>query len=336
MNHSQPGLGQHVQAFFGDYLTTQRNLSPNTVLSYRDAFKLFLRFAAAHHKKPVVGLGFNDIGSDTVLAFLHDLEVTRGCSVRTRNARLSALHTFYRYVGAHEPMVLGLCEQVSAIPIKKAPQKPVVYLEYDEVVHILETIDGSTVLGRRDRLLIHVLFETGARAQEVADMRASDLRLSPPCQVRIYGKGRKERICPVRRTTALLAREHLNERHCTDGEDAPLFVGMRGDALTRHGVLRAVQRRVRAASDTMPSLRKKKVGAHTFRHTAAIHLLRSGNALPVVRSWLGHVSVVTTDHYTRIDLETKRQALEATEPVATTEPPSWKRDPDLLQWLEAL
>lgn len=331
------GLGRYIQAFFGDHLTSQRNLSPNTVLSYRDSLKLFLAFAARHHTKMVVDLGFDDVGPDTVLAFLEDLESSRKSSVRTRNARLSALHTFFRYVGAHEPRVLELCQRISAIPVKKTRQTPPVYLEYDEMIHILGDIDLATELGRRDHLLLALLFETGARAQEVATMRTRAFRLEAPRQVRILGKGGKERICPLRSRTAELIRNHLRERSVALHDDAPLFVGARGQPLTRHGILRAVQRRVREASRTLPSLAEKRVGAHTLRHTAAVHLLRSGNALPVIRSWLGHVSVVTTDHYTQVDLEMKRRALAATEPVTSSRRiPSWKGEPDLLQWLEAL
>jgi len=333
-----PSLGRYVQAFFGDYLTTQRNLSPNTILSYRDAFKLFLIFAARRSRRPVAALGFDDVGPDTVLAFLEDLEKSRNCSVRTRNARLSALHTFFRYVAVHEPRVLDLCQRVSAIPVKKTLRKPPVYLEHDEVLHVLATIDRSSALGRRDDLLLRLLFETGARAQEVVTMRTSSFRLSSPYQVRLLGKGRKERLCPLRASTAALIQDHLRERSLAPDNDAALFVGPTGRPLTRHGILRAVQRRVRHASETMPSLAAKRVGAHTFRHTAAIHLLRSGNALPVIRSWLGHASVVTTDHYTEIDLEMKRRALEASEPLPSSadEPPCWRTDLDLLAWLEEL
>jgi len=334
-----PRLGHYVQAFFGDYLTAQRDLSPNTVLSYRDTFKLFLAFAARRHRKEVAELGFAELGPATVLAFLADLETSRKSSVRTRNARLAGLHTFFRYVAAHEPPLLDLCQRISAIPVKKAPPPLPVYVDYAEVTHILGAIDRSTPLGRRDYLLLRLLFETGARAEEIARMQASAFRLSAPYQVRILGKGRKERLCPLRARTALLIRGHLREHAGRElaAPDVPLFVGARGEALTRHGVLRVVQRHVRRASPTLSTLAAKRVGAHTFRHAAAIHLLRSGNALPVVRSWLGHVSVVTTDHYTEIDLETKRRALEASEPVpASRSRPSWKKNPDLLAWLEAL
>ena len=233
--------------------------------------------------------------------------------------------------------MLEICQRISAIPVKKTGQVPAVYLEYDEVMHIVDAIDLSTSLGRRDHLLLAVLFETGARAQEIAAMRTKAFRLESPRQVRIFGKGGKERICPLRASTATLIRKHLGERSLGPDDDAPLFIGARGQPLTRHGVLRAVQRRVHEASKTMPRLADKRVGAHTLRHTAAVHLLRSGNALPVIRSWLGHVSVTTTDHYTQVDLEMKRRALEATEPATSTRrTPSWKKDPDLLEWLEAL
>lgn len=331
-----PSLARHVQMFFGDYLTLQRDMSPHTVLSYRDAFKLFLNFAARHHCKPVTELSFEDVASETVLAFLADLEQTRKACVRTRNARLAAIRSFFRYVAAHEPPVLEICQRVAGIPNKRMQPPSAIYLERDEVLHILDSIDRSTPIGNRDYLLIRLLFETGARAHEIAGLRASSLRLDSPCQLRLLGKGRKERLCPLRAATAVLVRDLLQDRGLTPEADTALFVSIRGTPLTRHGILRIVQRHVRRAAATMPSLNSKRVGAHTFRHSAAIHLLRSGNDLSVVRSWLGHVSVTTTDQYTEIDFETKRRALDATEPIASTSPVSWKSDPDLLTWLEAL
>jgi site-specific recombinase XerD len=331
-----PSLGAFVQRFFGDYLAAQRALSPHTMLSYRDGVKLFLLFAARRCRKSVADLGFADLGADTALAFLDDLERSRGNSVRTRNVRLAALHTFFRYVADHEPEVLGTCQRICAIPVKKTRSPPTVYLEHDEVLHLLDSIDRTTHLGRRDHLLIRLLFETGARAHEVAALRTSAICFSRPHQVHLLGKGRKERVCPLRSTTTHLIRKHLDERSVAPDEDVPLFLGRRGEPLTRHGVLRVVQRRATSAGRTMPSIAAKRIGAHTMRHSAAVHLLRSGNALPVIRSWLGHVSVVTTDRYTEIDTEMKRRALAATDPIPTRRRPSWKRKPDLLTWLEAL
>lgn len=328
-------FGGYVQAFFADYLTAQRDLSPHTVASYRDALKLLLTFAVRRQHASVAELTFDDLAPEVVLEFLEDLEQTRRNTTRTRNARLAAIHTFFRYVAAHEPPVLGVCARICAIPLKKTTARTMGYLDYAEVLHILRSIDRSTPLGRRDYLLIALLFELGARAQEIASLRTSALRLCEPAHARILGKGRKERICPLRKKTAILIRDHLRERGATL-RDEPLFLGARSEPLTRFGILRVVQRHVRAAAKTLPSLAVKGVGAHTFRHTAAIHLLRAGNDLTVIRSWLGHVSVVTTDQYTDIDLEMKRRALEASEPIPSSRPPRWHKDPDLLAWLEAL
>lgn len=331
-----PSIGFHVQVFFADFLTVQRDMSPHTIASYRDAMKLLLAFAARRWHKQVAELTFEDLGPEVVLKFLDDLEKTRRNSPRTRNARLSAIHTFFGYVAAHEPKLLGLCQRIRAIPVKKTRAPCTRYLEYEEVLHILSSIDMSRPLGRRDYLVLLLLFETGARAQEIASLRISSLRLSEPAQICILGKGRKERICPLRKKTAALIRTHIRGRDMVS-TDANLFVGLRGEALTRFGILRLVQRHVHVAAKTMPSLAKGHIGVHTFRHAAAIHLLRAGNELSVVRSWLGHVSIVTTDHYTEIDTETKRRALEASEPVPSRRRrPSWKKNTDLLAWLEAL
>lgn len=329
-------LGHYVQLFFGDYLTTQRNLSPHTIASYRDAFKLLLRYVANVKRRTVADLTFEDLGPDAVLGFLDDLEKHRHNSARTRNSRLAAIHSFFRYVAAHEPPLLGLCQRVAAIPMKKSPMPAIVYLEQDEVADILASIDQSTQLGRRDHLLITMLFETGARAQEIASLRTSSLRLGPCPQLTIIGKGRKERVCPLRASTVALIRAHLRVRDAGACNE-PLFVGARGESLTRIGVLRAVQRHARQAAKASVRLATKRIGAHTFRHACAVHLLRAGNDLSVIRSWLGHVSIVTTDHYTEIDMKTKRQALDVSAPIPTSRRrPSWQRRPDLLTWLEGL
>lgn len=334
INH---GLGHHVQTFFGDHLTVQRDLSPHTVLSYRDTFKLFLSFASRHHRKQVADLGFEEVGPKTVLDFLEHLEKQRGSSIRTRNVRLAALHTFFRYVAAREPQVLDLCQRISVIPIKKAPIPKVEYIEHDEVLHILKTIDRSTVLGRRDYVIVHLLFETGLRAQEIANLRTKSLRLFKPFQLHVLGKGRRERVCPLRANTATLLRVHIRENGLSMERDEPLLLGIRGKQLTRYGLLRLVHRHVRLAAKSRPSLLSKRIGVHTFRHATAIHLLRSGIPLPIVQKLLGHVNLMTTDHYTEIDNEMKRKALESSDPVPIPRrKSSWKKDHDLLAWLEAL
>jgi integrase/recombinase XerD len=207
-----PSFAHYVQCFFSDYLTVQRSLSPNTVLSYRDTFKLFLNFTARRSQVPVANIGFAHVGTDTVLAFLEDLEKSRKCTVRTRNARLAALHSFFRYVATREPQVLDLCQRISAIPVKRTKYSPAGYLEYDEVKHILGSIDCSTDRGKRDHLLIQLLFETGLRAQEAASLKTSSLRLSKPFQLRVLGKGRRERVCPLRADTASRLGRSIKER----------------------------------------------------------------------------------------------------------------------------
>ncbi len=329
-------FGHHVQSFFVEYVTAQRDLSYHTLASYRDAVKLLLPFASRRQRKPVTDIGFDDMSAELVLDFLNDLEVTRANTTRTRNVRLAAIHTLFGYIASREPGALSTCQRICAIPFKKTKASTVTYLDHDEVLHILGSIDRGTPLGRRDYLLILLLFETGARAQEVATLRTTSLQLRDPPQARILGKGRKERVCPLRKRTANLIRDHLRERGSSPCDDT-LFLGVRGDPLTRFGILRIVQRRAREASKDLPSLASKRIGVHTFRHSAAVHLLRAGNDLTVIRSWLGHVSVLTTDQYTDVDIDLKRRALEASEVVAPSgRSPSWRKDRDLLTWLEGL
>lgn len=328
-------FGRHVQRFFTDYLTAQRDLSYHTVASYRDAVKLLLTFVSRRRHTPVADIGFDDLSPEVVLDFLTDLETTRGNTTKTRNVRLAALHSLFGYIAARDPTVLGTCQRICAIPFKRAQAAPVIYLDHDEVRHILGAIDRGTPLGRRDYLLMRLLFETGARAQEVASLHMNAVQLRDPPQVRILGKGRKERICPLRKRTAGLIRDHLRERRSVL-PDATLFVSVRGHPLTRFGVLRIVQRRARAAAKSLPSLASKRIGVHTYRHSAAIHLQRAGNDLTVIRSWLGHVSVLTTDQYTDVDLDLKRRALEASAVTPVGRSPSWTKDRDLLTWLEGL
>lgn len=331
-----PSLAKLVQTFFADYLVAQRDLSPHTVLAYRNAMKLYLGFVDRRAKKPITDLGFGDHSPEGVLAYLKDLEKQRGNSPRTRNARLVAMHTFFRFVSAREPQLLDLCQRILAIPIKKTEPPVVVYMEHAEFLHVLATVDRRTPLGRRDYLVLRLLFDTRARAQEIANVRTPALH-DRPAQIRLLGKGRKEWICPLRAETIPFIRDYLSECGVAPGDNVPLIARARGGPLTRRGILQIVKRHVARAAPTMPSRGKKSVVAHSLRHDAALHLHRSGNDISTVRSWLGHVSGVTTDHYTEIDAEMKRKALESTEaPAPPKRVPSWERDKDLLAWLEAL
>lgn len=329
-------LADLVQAFFRRHLIATRGLSPHTIHAYRDAVRALLSFTMARQRRPVVELSLDDFGRATVLEFLEHLEQKRGNSAKTRNTRLAAIHSLFRFVAAEDPTALAICQQVLSIPYKRAPWRPVTCLTRTEVEQLLASIDRSTALGRRDVALLQFLYNTGARAQEVVDIRLPAVRFDPPAQVRLLGKGRKERLCPLWTETIKLLRVMLDGRGVRLTDDAPLFVNANGGPLTRFGLRHIVRLRVTAAAGSNPSLGKKRISPHTFRHSTALHMLQSGVELNVVRSWLGHASIETTHAYVEIDLAMKQAALDACEPPGLKgRKPTW-RDPDLLAWLEAL
>lgn len=329
-------LADLVQAFFRRHLIATRDVSPHTVHAYRDAIRSLLTFAAARSARSVVKLSVDNLGRDTVLAFLEHLERQRGNAAATRNARLAAIHSLHRFIAVEDPTALAVCQQVLSIPYKRTSSRAVTCLARADIEHLLISIDRSTALGRRDVALLQFLYNTGARAQEVVDLRLSALRFDAPAQVRLLGKGRKERLCPLWVETVNLLRAMLRDRKARITEDVPLFVNAIGHPLTRFGLGHIVQTRVAAASISRPTLAKVRITPHTFRHTTALHLLQSGVELNVVRSWLGHASIETTHAYIEIDLQMKRAAIDAVEPPELKSlPPTWK-NPDLLAWLEAL
>ena len=223
------------------------------------------------------------------------------------------------------------------IPIKRAPHRIVDYLERDEMNALLEHIDRGTVRGRRDYAILAFLYNSGARVQEAIDLRASALQLDRPYQVHLVGKGRKERVCPLWPETAALMRGLLNEHGIDRDAAVPVFTNLRGAPLTRYGVHHIVRRAAAAATAAQPSLARKRVHPHTLRHSCAAHLLQAGVELNLIRSWLGHVSLETTQHYAEIDLAQKRRALEAVTPLATPSRPLARRPSEsILTWLERL
>jgi site-specific recombinase XerD len=331
-----PSVGSLIQAFFRRHLIATRGVSSHTVHAYRDAVRGLLIFATERSGRSVVNLGIDDIGRATVLEFLESLEQKRGNAAATRNARLAALHSLYRFMALEDPTALGVCQQVLAIPYKRTPSRTVMCLARTDIEHLLSCIDRCTALGRRDVALLQFMYNTGARAQEIVDVRVSAVRFETPPQVRLLGKGRKERICPLWSETIDLLRTSLNDRGVHLADDVPLFVNAAGRPLTRFGLGHIVHARVAAAAISRPALAKTRITPHTFRHSTALHLLQSGVELNVVRCWLGHASIETTHGYIEIDLKMKRAAIEACEPpgIASTAP-AW-RDPDLLAWLEGL
>jgi site-specific recombinase XerD len=324
-----------LHAFFHEWLAQQRNLSHHTVLSYRDTWRLFLRFVAARRRRSVSDLAIEHLTAEEVLAFLRHSEEERKVTIGTRNCRLAALRSFFRFVAEREPLALAQCAEVLRIPTKKAPTSEVNYLDADEVTAILRQPDRSTLDGQRDHALLALLYNTGARIQEALDLCPGSVRFRSPAQVTLFGKGRKERICPLWPETADLLTALL--RRQPRPENQPIFLNRYGQPLGAAGARFRLEHYVRAAAEHVPTLKGKHVSPHTFRHSMGVAMVAAGVDVTVIRSWLGHVSLDTTNHYARANLETKRLALQQVDTsTRPTKPPRWKRDPDLLIWLDSL
>ena len=331
-------LSVHLTAFLTHHLGAQRNLSPNTIRAYRDTFTLLLRYCRDRRGMALERLCLKQIDVPLVEAFLDHLERDRDVSVRTRNYRLAALHAFFRYLQAEVPDHLLQCQRILAVPLRRHPRATVDYLAKDDLARILAQPDMHTGTGRRDAVLLSVLYDTGARVQELVDISAGDVRLDAPAQVRLFGKGRKMRAVPLMDATTRLLRDHLHERGLDRPErfEQPLFQNRRGDRLSRWGVKYILDKHVEAVRSARPGFRQH-VTPHTFRHTKGMHLLQSGVSMEVIRDFLGHEHVVTTQIYARANLEMKRKALEqATDTTTFPDVPSWKRDGSLIEWLRSL
>lgn len=331
-------IAKYVRSFFEDHLVCRRNMSHNTIQSYRDAIKLLLSFAVRTLNKPTTALLATDIDVNRVINFLTELEEVRGNSIQTRNYRMAAIKSLFEYIAACEPLLLDHCQKIVTIPRKRGAIVPETsYLEREHVTAILQAPDQTTPLGCRDHALLLFLYNTGSRVQEVADSRIASLTLSKPYKVQLLGKGRKWRTCPLWDTTVSYLRRLLENRETPNRDDDFLFVNRYGGQLSRSGIEDIIQRHVSTAAASLPTLRKMKITPHTFRHTTAMHLLQSGIEINVIRSWLGHVSLTTTNRYAQIDLAMKAKALEACRvgdnPSCTAR---WQTDPNILTWLDSL
>jgi site-specific recombinase XerD len=331
-------LAATLRAFFGDHLPTIRGVSPHTIRSYRDSIALLLRFLATTTGRPVVTLDVPDLTTDHVVRFLHHLEQQRHVTATTRNVRLAAIHAFARFLAAREPVHLDLAQRLLGIPFKRARARPIAYLEYEEIAAVLASVDRRTRAGRRDYTLVATMFNTGARVQEILDLRASDLQLTKPYQLRLVGKGRKVRWCPLWPQTAKLVRAWCLEQHLDLRSDAPVFVNQHGLPLTRFGVRFILAKHFRRAAQQQPSLAGKRLHPHSLRHSTAVHLLKSGVDLPTIAHWLGHASVNITNRYVTVDLDLKRKALARAAPLGAvrSSPAPWRRNASVLEWLNAL
>jgi len=324
-----------LHAFFYEWMVQQRNASVHTVRSYRDTWRLFLRFVAQRRKRTVAQLVLSELTASEVSAFLHYTEQERGDTIGTRNCRLAALRSFFDFVAGREPTAIAQCAEVLHVPTKRAPVRAPSYLEPDEVKAILAQPDRSTIEGQRDHALLAFLYNTGARIQEALNVCPRAFRFDSPACVRLCGKGRKERVCPLWPETVLLLRSLLRRRPRAD--DEAIFVNRYGVPLGASGVRFKLAEYVQAAAGTVPSLKSKDVTPHSFRHATAVHLVAAGVDITVIRSWLGHVSLDTTNHYAQANLETKRKALERLDTSSRPKkPPSWKHEKGVLAWLDTL
>lgn len=330
---SAPSLAALVQRFFTERLMRQMEASPHTVAAYRDAFRLLLRFAAERRSRPPTALALEEIDAPLVAEFLAHLEAARGNGARSRNARLAAIRSFFRYVAMEEPAHLLHCQRVLALPAKRHPKPSVTFLEPEEVAALLVAPDPASRIGRRDRMILRLLVETGLRASELLGLARDDVATGSGAHVRCEGKGRKRRATPLRRETAQALEVWI--RREGGAPDGPLFVTQRGDRLSRDGLERLVRKHAAAATPACPSLRSKRVTPHALRHTTAMTLLRHGVDQAVIALWLGHESVETTQVYLHADLRLKEQALARIAGAAAT-PPRFRADDRLLAFLEGL
>lgn len=308
-----PALAPLVQAFFVDHLLRHKGASPNTVLSYRDAFRLVFRFVRESKGLEPAALRVGDLDAPTVLAFLAHLEQARGNRARSRNARMAAFRTFFRFVALREPDCLDIVARVLAIPDKRSARPAIPYLSRAEVEAVLGATDRATWGGRRDHALLLTLYNTGARASEVCGLRRAEVDLGAGATLRLHGKGRKERTLPLWSKTARTLKAWFAE---IDKEMHPFaFPNARAGQLTRHGLAHVLRLAVKRAESTCPSLAPKRVSPHVIRHTTAVHLLQSGVDIAVIALWLGHESIETTHVYLEIDIATKERALSKVGPL---------------------
>jgi integrase/recombinase XerD len=308
-------------------------LAHNTQRSYRDTLALLLPFVHTRRKKPIDRLLIDDLSPAIVRQFLASLEQERHCTVATRNQRLGAIHTLARFIALHSPQHLAWCSELRAIPFKKTPKPAVGYLEKPEMDALLQAPDQRTEQGRRDYAVLLFLYNTGARASEVADLQIGALALHGSPSVRLVGKGDKMRHCPLWATTTVPVLNGL-----IDGRraDEAVFLNRSRQPLTRFGIRTLVKRYAEKASQKTPSLSAKSVSTHTIRHTTAVHLLRAGGDINTIRAWLGHVSLDTPHVYAEIDLEMKAEALAHCEVPADAVTKRWHTEPDLMAFLKGL
>jgi len=331
-------FAKYLTEFFSDYLSRRKNVSRNTILSYRDTFKLLILYCQEVKKIRAEKITLEILSSDLLADFLTWLEMNRKCSIATRNQRLAALHAFFRYIQTEEPEGILHFQKIVAIPIKKSKKHIVEYLTPDAIKILLKQPDKQTLKGRRDLTLISVLYDSGARVQELIDMNVCDVILQEPAIIILTGKGNKTRRVPIMKNTVTLLQRYISENNLDQASrnEEPLFTNNQHHKLTKEGVSFIISKYV-ALARQKSMIVPEKVKAHMLRHSKAMHLLQAGVNLIYIRDFLGHVDIKTTEIYARADTETKRKAVENLYPdLIDSNLPDWNKDKTLLTWLSKL
>lgn len=331
-------FAKYLTDFLSVYLPLQKNLSKNTIYSYRDTFKLLIKYCQETESIPAERITMSVLSSKLITDFLEWLETVRRCSVSTRNQRLAGIHSFFRYVQSEDPSGLFHFQKVIAIPNKKTQKALVGHLTPEAMKLLLEQPDRTSIKGRRDLTLLSVMYDTGARVQELVDIKIGDVILDTPAVITLTGKGNKSRRVPLMQNTISILKRYILENRLDDPRknEYPLFTNNRHSKLTKEGVTYIISKYVLLARHTS-TIVPPKVNAHMFRHSKAMHLLHAGVNLIYIRDFLGHIDLKTTEIYARTDTETKRKAIENLYPdLIDSNLPDWNKDQVLLSWLSEL
>lgn len=324
----------YLTNFFTVYLVNQKNVSNNTIKSYRDTFKIMFIFVKEKKNIEINNITLNIISKEFILEFLDYLENTKNNSISTRNQRLAAIHAFCRFVQTEEPTYIDNLQKILDISFKRRIQKVVDYLTPEAIKILLEQPNITTSKGFRDLVIMSLLYDTGARVQELIDLKVQDIRIESPSTVILHGKGNKIRQVPIMNNTKKLLKEYITKFQKTSNQY--LFESSKDTKFSRKGICYIINKYTEMAQK-QSSIIPKKISPHQFRHSKAMHLLQSGINLIYIRDFLGHVDIQTTEIYAKYDTETKRKAIENAYPdLVQTEIPNWKNDNDLLQWLNTL
>lgn len=328
--------GYWIRRFLTEYLTGMRNLSVNTLHSYRDTVRLMMPLIGKALHKSIDEISIEDLSKENIIMFLDYLETERKCSYKTRNQRLSGIVAFAKYVAANSPEHIEWCQNIRSIPVKKGVRRVITYLEKNEMEALLALPDRKEVQGYRDYTLLLFLYNTGARAEEAANLTIGDLEIGYGSKLHfasMTGKGRKTRRCPLWDNTCKALSVLTNNRN----ENESVFLNRLGKPITRFGIYEMVVKYAAILAKTMPSVEKKRLTPHTIRHTTATHLLQAGVDINTIRAWLGHVSINTTNIYAEVNLKMKADALlKYKVEDKSNKKPRWKDDKNLMDFLDSL